>query len=67
MSGPCLCGDLACPWCGPLQGGGPGYDADVCEFCGEALTEEEMDDEINVCDSCALKLGEALETRQNQH
>lgn len=21
MSGPCLCGDTECPWCGPMQGG----------------------------------------------
>jgi hypothetical protein len=34
--GPCLCGDTACPYCGPMLGGQPDY----CEVCGMHVNAE---------------------------
>jgi hypothetical protein len=40
-SGPCLCGDPCCPWCGPLQGG---YDQEDADYEPEDLDDAARDD-----------------------
>lgn len=34
--GPCMCGDTACPSCGPAQGHDPDFDL-VCEWLEEVI------------------------------
>lgn len=34
--GPCLCGDTACPSCGPLQGYDPQFEA-LCDTLGDRV------------------------------
>lgn len=38
----CLCGDIACPSCGPAQGFDPGHEA-MCESIASALPEGLVD------------------------
>ena len=41
--GPCLCGDTACPSCGPAQGHDPIYEM-VIEFLGELFFPDDADE-----------------------
>lgn len=60
MIGPCMCGDIACPSCGPAQGFNP-VEQMVQEWIGEVILED--------CPECldAEWLAEYLTQQFGQH
>ena len=53
MNGPCLCGDLRCPSCGPAQGNSK------CQACGRWADDGPCEDP-EACGSLSQQIDEAV-------